>query len=220
MYTNTPLDNHFHGTDPFLNSDPTVPRNFFNKLCAILNPIVLCFALPGNYIIHLVEMFHGRETWTLGKTFFPAIVGLFVHICGWRRGLWLMFVQGATLGNHYFTMALMNHNSDHCQDVKSRNKAKDWGIAQLHSCADWGTGRPFLASAPFLWLNYHTVHHMFPLTDFSHHPAIQKIMIATCREFDVEYETGNFFTIYKEMIGTFMHPTSLAMEVNCYASYL
>ena len=25
----------------------------------------------------------------------------------------------------------------------------------------------------YLWLNYHTVHHLFPRIDFSHHPAIQ-----------------------------------------------
>ena len=28
MYTNTPWDNHFRGTDPFLVTDPTVKRNF------------------------------------------------------------------------------------------------------------------------------------------------------------------------------------------------
>ena len=115
MYTNTPLDNHFRGTDPFINTDPTVPKSYFNKMCAIMNPLVLAFGLPGNYIIHLVELFNGRETWTIGKSFFPITVALLVNACGWRRGLFLMFVQCATLGNHYFTMALMNHNSEHCQ---------------------------------------------------------------------------------------------------------
>ena len=93
-------------------------------------------------------------------------------------------------------------------------------MAQLESCADWGVGRPFLASAPYLWLNFHTVHHMFPQVDFVHHPAIQKILVDCCEEFEVDYETGDFVTIYKEMICNFMHPMSLAVEVNCYNSYL
>jgi hypothetical protein len=29
MFTNTPLDNHFKGVDPFLIVDPTRERNFF-----------------------------------------------------------------------------------------------------------------------------------------------------------------------------------------------
>ena len=39
-----------------------------------------------------------------------------------------------------------------------------------------------------------------PRTDFSHHPAIQKILIKTCKEFDVQYITKDPFSIYCEMV--------------------
>ena len=38
MYTNTPWDNHFRGTDPFLVTDPTVERNL---LQAITNGLLM-----------------------------------------------------------------------------------------------------------------------------------------------------------------------------------
>ncbi|GMI55230.1 hypothetical protein ScalyP_jg1660 [Parmales sp. scaly parma] len=163
MYTNTPLDNHFHGMKPFIQTDPTVNRNLFEKICALGNPIVLWFGLPGNYVIHLLEMMRGREDITLGKAFLPGLIYLFCKVCGWKRGCMLMFVQAGFLGVHYFTMALMNHNAEHCVNTEARNGANDWGVAQLHR---------------------------------------------------------KFMTLYKEMVGTFMSPMSLASEVNCYNSHL
>lgn len=57
MYTNTPLDNHFHGTDPFLITDPTMERNWFQKwITPVLNPVILTFGLWGNYLFHLGEV--------------------------------------------------------------------------------------------------------------------------------------------------------------------
>ena len=41
MYTNTPWDNHFKGTDPFLTTDPTVKRNWVQcHLMPYLNPLL------------------------------------------------------------------------------------------------------------------------------------------------------------------------------------
>ena len=76
-----------------------------------------------------------------------------------------------------------NHNTAHTQDMHARNKSKDWGEAQLHSSADWAVNCSFLGAGVYLWLNLHTVHHLFPKVDFSHHPAIQGIVIETCKEF-------------------------------------
>ena len=41
-------------------------------------------------------------------------------------------------------------------------------------------------SIRYLWLNYHTVHHLFPHTDMSHHPAIQQLMIQTAKDFKIK----------------------------------
>lgn len=78
-----------------------------------------------------------------------------------------MYISHAILGVYYFTIALMNHNSEHCLNVKERNRVRDWGETQLHSSADWSVRLPFWAAGIYLWLNYHKVHHyLFPLVDF------------------------------------------------------
>jgi linoleoyl-CoA desaturase len=115
----------------------------------------------------------------------------------------------------------MNHNAEHCHDVKGRNDSADWGESQLHSSADWGVQLSFLQASRYLWLNYHTVHHLFPRTDFSHHPAIQKILLETCQEFDIKYETADSpWTIYRQMVHAFQTPLSLLQEVSVYGGGL
>ena len=197
MYTNTPLDNHFRGTDPFLVTDPTVERNWFQKyITPYLNPIVLIFGIWGNYTFHLSELIRGNEKFSTGKFIFPLLVYLFIR----QEGLWgfvLFFTNTSTTGIYYFTMALMNHNAENTLNVAKRNSTDDWGAAQIFSCADWGIQMRFLPSFIFLWLNYHCVHHLFPLVDFSHHREIQSILMETCRDHHVEYEAGNFFEIYR-----------------------
>lgn len=58
---------------------------------------------------------------------------------------------------------------------------------------------------------------MFPRIDFSHHPAIQQILIETCKEFNVDYIAGSPLQIYKEMIHTFATPQALFQEVLVYS---
>merc|ERR1719262_284910 len=103
----------------------------------------------------------------------------------------MTFIWFAVLGNWYFTVALMNHNAESCMDVDARNKARDWAEAQLVCCADWAVQTPFVKAWPWLWLNYHTVHHVFPKLDFSHHPAAQKILMETCAEHNVQYTASD-----------------------------
>ena len=80
----------------------------------------------------------------------------------------------------------MNHNGEHCMDVRARNSARDWGEAQLVSCADWSVQTPFRWSWMYLWLNFHTVHHLFPKLDFSHHYHAQRIVMQTAAEFGIQ----------------------------------
>lgn len=102
-------------------------------------------------------------------------------------------------------------------DVDARNGARDWGEAQLVSCADWSVGLPFRRAWIYLWLNYHTVHHLFPRLDFSHHYHAQQILMRTCAEMGVKYVAADSpWTIYKEMIHSFKHPRSLYKEIMVY----
>merc|ERR1711920_1169617 len=107
----------------------------------------------------------------------------------------------------------MNHNAEHCLDVTARNTSSDWAVAQLNSSADWAVGSSFLGAGRFLWLNFHTVHHLFPPVDFSHHAAIQGILMRTCEEFGVNYRAGEVVTLYREMVRSFTSPLSLMQEV-------
>ena len=68
-----------------------------------------------------------------------------------------------------------------------RNASRDWGESQLHSSSDWAVDTPFLKAGIYLWLNYHTIHHLFPKTDFAHHPAMQQILMRLCKKHNVEY---------------------------------
>jgi hypothetical protein len=160
MYTNTPWDNHFRGTDPFLVTDPTIQRHPIQQyIMPYISPILLSFGIYVNYTVHLIELFLGNERFSIGLVCLPLHFYLLMSRWGLIRGFFLMFVAQAIVGMYYFTMALMNHNSEQTHDVKSRNAAKDWGHAQLHSSADWHVNLTFLQAWIYLWLNFHTVHH-------------------------------------------------------------
>jgi len=221
MYTNTPWDNHFKGTAPFLVTDPTVERNSVQRwILPYLNPLILCFGLYANYVAHTFELVKGNECFAPTKLLMPLQLGLLINRWGLLHGFGLQFVANSVMGVYYFTMALMNHNAEHCMDTSARNDSSDWAVAQLNSSADWGVQLPFLSAGRYLWLNYHTVHHLFPLTDFSHHSAIQAILMKTCQEFEINYSAGNPLTIYKEMVRSFSSPRSLMQEVLVYAGGL
>mmetsp|Transcript_45770 Transcript_45770/g.68088 ORF Transcript_45770/g.68088 Transcript_45770/m.68088 type:complete len:430 (-) Transcript_45770:1209-2498(-) len=222
MYTNTPWDNHFKGTDPFLVTDPTVERHWFQRyVLPYVHPIILSFGTYGNYIAHTTFLLQGQEEFSVGKLFFLLEHLLFWHRWGFLHGVvGLLFLKHALLGNYYFTCALMNHNAEHTMDVKARNAAKDWGHAQMLCSADWGEHLTFFQAGLFLWLNFHTAHHMFPRVDFSHHPAIHRILMRTCDEFKIKYTTGTAISIYKEMIHSFSTPQSLMQEITIYAGGL
>ena len=216
MYTNTPLDNHYEGTAPFFIVDPTKERNFFqSKIMVWLNPVFLFFGIPANYWAHLVQLLCREENFSIGKLFFPTKLLLLYRQWGWY-GCILQLVATGMCSVQYFTVALMNHNTKGSWNLEGKNGTSDWGIAQVYSCADIEPGLSFLQSIKYLWLNYHTVHHLFPHTDMSKHPGIQKILIETCKEFDVKYETNDFFTMYKEMMHTFSYPRYLGKEVKPY----
>jgi len=50
----------------------------------------------------------------------------------------------------------------------------------------------------------------------SKHPGMQKILIETCKEFDVKYEINDFCTMYKEMAYSFSYPRHLGADVPDY----
>jgi len=209
MYTNTPWDNHYTGTDPFLVTDPTRQRGWWQKnVLPYCHPIVFFFGPYVNYVTHFISILKGHEDLSVGKIFLPVHILLWIHRFGFSHGFSLALTTHGIIGLYYFTLALVNHNAEHTLDVRSRNKALDWGEAQLHVSADWAVNSSFMWSIIYLWLNFHTVHHLFPRVDFSHHPAIQQILVKTCKDFNIKYKHGNLFTLWLEMVRNFGHPMS------------
>mmetsp|Transcript_34284 Transcript_34284/g.45323 ORF Transcript_34284/g.45323 Transcript_34284/m.45323 type:complete len:455 (+) Transcript_34284:57-1421(+) len=217
MYTNTPLDNHYKGSDPFLIVDPTYERNFICKwITPFLNPIFLFFGIPVNYIVNTIQLLKGNENFTIGKLF--PLLEMFIIAARWgflRAFLLVIGMQGCN-SVYYFTIALMNHNTEAAWDLDKRHSSSDWAKNQIYTSADIDCQLGFYQSMRYLWLNYHTVHHLFPHTDQSKHPGIQKILMATCKEFGIDYEYRSFWPIWKEMVMSFHSPRHLGAEVMLY----
>lgn len=203
MYTNTAQDPHLDGTEPFFRTNPARKRTFIHKLTAYIFPIVLSFGIFVNYIIHFSEVLQGIKPLRPEKFIFIFQFGAMVASHGLYGALWRMYIIFGCISVWYFTLALMNHNTDSSVNVKRRETGRDWGEKQLYSCSDFGTGASFLGSVPYLWLNFHTVHHLFPSVDMSHHPAIQTILVKTAREFGVRYDTIPVCTALSQMVNNF-----------------
>ncbi|MCP5082353.1 MAG: hypothetical protein GY948_11715 [Alphaproteobacteria bacterium] len=207
MFTNTPHDNHWGGTSPFMVVDPVRPRNKLQKsLCWLyFIPVVFC-GLFANFVLSLKELFSDRRAWR-GQLFatrliLPATFLMYSLCWGWRGVLILIAAYGLT-STWYFTLALTNHNNEASWDVDKRRKAEDWGEAQLLASSDVGPQCSYIASAMYLWLNYHTVHHLMPSVDQSHYPRIQQILVEVCAEFGVKYTRHGFWRMLAESMRTF-----------------
>lgn len=206
IYTNTAKDPHVTGTDPWLLSDPRRKRNFFHKyLTWLFCPIILCFGIYGNYLANVTLIFTKKQEFTWGILLYPIHLLLHIYICEYDclNALFRWLLLSSVSSCYYFTIALMNHNQHEIWDLQKISNAKDWGIFQLSTSCDIGYNYNFLQSMLCLWLNYHTVHHLFPTLDMSHHANVQHILNRVARKHNVSYHYKPFFTMYYDMIKHF-----------------
>jgi len=219
MYTNTPLDNHFLGTEPFIRTDPTRARHPFQAYVApYINFLLISFGAFANYIAHTVGLIRGEEEFHIGKLFMPLQIGLYLYYYGLGGGLLRSYIHFGIASVWYFTIALLNHNSLQCVDVQAKNTAVDWGHAQLLSSSDIAVGSTFYSSIKYLWLNFHTIHHLLPHTDMSKHPGLQRVLLETLKDHpEVKYDVRPFWELYKEMITSVGTPMALGEEINLYS---
>lgn len=205
IYTNTPKDNHYEGTEPFLITNPEKKRNWMQEnIFPITSPILLCFGIYVNHIIDWINIFKCKEEISIGKFFIFLIFLIFNIKYTFYQSILLLFTCHATVGCYYFSIALMNHNTKKSLEDHSY---KNWFEHQIDASVDWCTEYGFYKSIIFLWLNYHTVHHLFPKVDFSHHKEISKILYEMCPEKYVNQKSP--ISIYKEMIFCFRYPQRL-----------
>ena len=218
MFTNTPEDNHWRGTAPFMVVDPAKKRTVVQRvLTPFYQPLVLFFGVLANYIDHFTQMKRDpralKHQLDFGKLFLPTWFILYFVFQGWM-GIGILLCALGVASIWYFTVALANHNTHDAWDLEKRSEARDWGEAQLLVSADVGVNLGYIASARYVWLNYHTVHHLVPAVDQSHHPAIQKILIECCEEYDVPYACYSFWRMYKEMVVTFTTARLEGQKIN------
>lgn len=218
MFTNTPRDNHWSGTAPFMVVDPVKERNLAQRtLTPLYQPVVLFFGVIANWVDHLLGAIKHEDirTYQLGwpKLFLPLLFVAYGVVLG-PKGVLILLVALGLASVWYFTVALANHNTEAAWDLEARAQARDWGEAQLLVSADVGVNLSYIASGMYVWLNYHTVHHLVPAVDQSHHPRIQRILIECCEEHGVEYRTYSFWRLYREMLGTFTRARYTDLVVN------
>ena len=72
MYTNTPLDNHFHGTDPWLVTDPNAKRHWTQRvLTPYIAPLFFSVGMWANFCAHGYGLLTGNEVgghWDCGDS--------------------------------------------------------------------------------------------------------------------------------------------------------
>ena len=138
----------------------------------------------------------------------PLLVIAYITRFGFTSSALYVFWVAGGMSIWYFTIALMNHNTNHT--LRTRTEARDWGEQQLMTCSDIGVGLGFLPSWRYLWLNYHTVHHLFPTTDMSRHPEIQQILIATAKKHGVAYNCPTFLDALFQLVVNLFRPIRIA----------
>lgn len=207
LYTNTALDNHFRGTEPFLAAAPDESRTVLNEVSAIAFPAILAFGVIANWINVFVGTIKGTEDWRWSMCTQPFLAIAYASRFGFTHAAMHAFWVVAGMSIWYFTIALMNHNTDHT--LKSRSVPRDWAEQQLMTCSDLGVGLGFLQSWCYLWLNYHTVHHLFPTTDMSRHPGIQGILLEVAAKHGVEYNCPNFMEAFIQLVLNLYRPLRL-----------
>ena len=190
-------------------------------------PVVFFIASFVSYVLTSVQMvltaamqrdmffdkLHPKHT-----QFYPTFALLYcqlaVLVC--THGVWagfaLLMLKSGISSEWYLTIAFVNHNSEAAWRLPERLAAQgDWAQSQLTASSDIGApGLSFVGSARYLWLNYHTVHHLFPHTDMSKHPGIQRVLVQVCKEFGITYCRGKpLHVLYLQMLETFRTPRDL-----------
>lgn len=212
IYTNTIPDNHFEGTDPFVYVNPFVPRAAWRKMFNfILANVTVSFGIFGNYLNNVSLIIAGKEPFNAGIFLFPANYALTCWLVGdIVLGCKLCLTSTVLASWWYFTIALMNHNQEGNWDMDKLTKAAKtnannggWAEMQLVTSTDIGYNYGFIGSMLCLWLNYHTVHHLLPTVDMSHHREAQRILERVSAKHGVAYQYNDAWTMYFDMLTTF-----------------
>lgn len=218
IYTNTIPDNHFDGTDPFLYVNPLIPRPWWRKIFNFfLAQITIASGIYGNYLINWVFILTGKEPFYSNIFIFPCnYILTCIIVQDIKLGLLLSMTSTIFCSTWYFTIALMNHNQSENWNMDKLTKTSksdklngSWAEMQLVTSSDIGYNYGFIGSMLCLWLNYHTVHHLLPTVDMSHHKQAQTILNKIAKKYGYQYHYKSAWTMYWDMLETFSVPRAL-----------
>eukprot|EP01083_Nonionella_stella_P012921 36479_1 len=219
IHTNTIPDHHFDGTDPFLYVNPLIPRAYWRKVFKVAISLgTFAIGIHGNYIYNSFLILSGNAPFYASILIFPANYALTCWLVGdVVLGLALAATSTCVVSTWYFTIALMNHNQSENWDMdkltnaaQSSSKNGGWAEMQLVTTTDIGYNYGFIGSMLCLWLNYHTVHHLLPTVDMSHHQQAQKILNRVSAKHGLSYSYKPIWDMYWDMLDTF----SMARALN------
>lgn len=109
-----------------------------------------------------------------------------------------LMVAGMACGISLATIFQLAHvvTETEFKTLTTRRVPEDWMVHQIQSTANFATDNKYLT-----WLlgglNFQVEHHLFPKVSHTHYPAINRIVIATCQEFNIPY------TEFKTLRGAF-----------------
>ena len=144
--------------------------------------------------------------WGSKIVYFGLMVALPIVILGWLPWLVGTLVMHATLGLTLSFVFQLAHvvepvGFSHSEETKITIE-DEWAVHQLKTTCDFAVNNKFVSW--FLGgLNYQVEHHLFPNISHVHYPEIQKIVVATCKEYGVDYHS--FPTTRQALASHFRH---------------
>lgn len=119
-------------------------------------------------------------------------IALPVIMVGWLKFIIGFLVMHAVKG---FTIAVVFQLAHVVEDIhfdeainKSKKIEQEWAVFQVNTTANFATHNKLITW--FLGgLNFQVEHHLFPRVSHVHYPAINSLVIDTCRKFNIRYNS-------------------------------
>lgn len=126
--------------------------------------------------------------WVSKVLHFALFILLPILTVGWLPTLLGLLIAGLVCGFCLASVFQLAHvvTETEFKTVEGERVESEWMVHQLHSTANFATGSKVLT-----WLlgglNFQVEHHLFPKISHIHYPAINRIVKATCAEFNIKY---------------------------------
>lgn len=109
---------------------------------------------------------------------------------GWGPALLGWLIAGIACGFCLAVVFQLAHVVEHTQfpvpDEDSQKIEQEWTVHQLSTTSNFATGNKIIS-----WilggLNFQVEHHLFPRVSHVHYPALNKLVKATCAEYNITY---------------------------------